>query len=236
MAEQRGVLRVLTWNIRGGIGHDGSFDLTRIVKLVQRHDPDVLAIQEIDSRGRSGGRNGPVAFLTQSLGSHVAEARTIVAPDGHYGHAIISRWPLSPPILHDISVLKREPRFAIETTATTSYGPVHLAAVHLGLRLGERRRQAAQLAGIAESGASVSVMLGDFNDWPWRGVVRRTLAEALPGRTQHRTYPAWWPLLMLDRIYCRPRQAMIRSWIDPAARYISDHLPVVADIQLEAAR
>jgi endonuclease/exonuclease/phosphatase family metal-dependent hydrolase len=235
VTEQRGLVRVLTWNIRGGIGWDGSFDLGRIVTLIRHHDPDIVAIQEIDSRGRSKDVYTPVAFLSQSLGSHVAEARTIVAPDGHYGHALISRWPLSTPVLHDISVLKREPRFAIETTATTSYGPLHLAAVHLGLKVGERRRQAAQLADIAESGAVASVMLGDFNDWPWRGAVRRALAEALPARTRHRTYPAWWPLLILDRVYCRPPQAMIRSWIDPAARHISDHLPVIADIQLYAA-
>ena len=235
MTEQRGLVRVLTWNIRGGIGWDGAFDLGRIVTLIQRHDPDIVAIQEIDSRGRSKDLYTPVAFLSQALGSHVAEARTIVAPDGHYGHALISRWPLSTPVLHDISVLKREPRFAIETTATTSSGPLHLAAVHLGLKVGERRRQAAQLAEIAESGGIASVMLGDFNDWPWRGVVRRALAEALPARTRHRTYPAWWPLLILDRVYCRPPQSMVRSWIDPAARRISDHLPVIADIRLSAA-
>jgi endonuclease/exonuclease/phosphatase family metal-dependent hydrolase len=222
LSRASGFARVLTWNIRGGIGGpDGRYDLGRVVALVRRHDPDIVAIQEIDSRGRNDPLAAPVAVLTQALGSHVAEARTIVAADGHYGHALISRWPLSPPILHDISVLKREPRFAIETTATTSSGPLHLAAVHLGLSIGERRRQAVKLAEIAASGAVASVMLGDFND-------------ALPGRTRHRTYPAWWPLLLLDRIYCRPAESLVRSWIDPAARRISDHLPVIADIRLAA--
>jgi endonuclease/exonuclease/phosphatase family metal-dependent hydrolase len=37
---------------------------------------------------------------------------------------------------------------------------------------------------------------------------------------------------MLDRIYCRPRHTLIRSWVDPQARHISDHLPVIADIRL----
>jgi endonuclease/exonuclease/phosphatase family metal-dependent hydrolase len=62
--------------------------------------------------------------------------------------------------------------------------------------------------------------------------VRRTLAAVLQGRTRHRTFPARWPLLRLDRIYCRPAQALIRSWIDPAACDASDHLPVIADIRL----
>jgi endonuclease/exonuclease/phosphatase family metal-dependent hydrolase len=233
VSEEPGVVRVCTWNIRGGVGPDGRCDLGRIVALVRRHDPDIVALQEVDSRGRGHGPDAPMAFLTQALGSHVAEARTIVAPDGHYGHALISRWPLSTPILHDISVLRREPRFAIETTAATASGPLHLAAVHLGLKIGERRRQAVQLARIADSGAVTSVMLGDFNDWPWRGVVRRALADALPARTRFRTYPARWPLLMLDRVYCRPPEAMVRSWIDAAGRHASDHLPVLADIRLQ---
>jgi endonuclease/exonuclease/phosphatase family metal-dependent hydrolase len=234
-----GVLRVLTWNIHRGLDRRGRYDLLPIVELVRRHDPDIVALQEIDSRSRDDLQIEPLAFLTRALGSHVAEARTIVAPDGHYGHALISRWPLGSPILHDISVHRREPRFAIETTAATAAGPIHLAAVHLGLRIGERRWQAAKLAEIAGGAEELSVMLGDFNDWPWfwpwRDMVRRALAGALPGRTFHRTFPARCPLLMLDRIYCRPPHALLRSWTDPEAWRLSDHLPVVAEIRVAAA-
>jgi endonuclease/exonuclease/phosphatase family metal-dependent hydrolase len=236
MNDAAGVVRVLTWNIHRGVGRDGRYDLLPVVELVRRHDPDIVALQEIDSRGSTDLPAAPLALLTQSLGSHVAEARTIVAPDGHYGHALISRWPLAPPILHDLSVRRREPRFAIETIAATAAGPVHLAAVHLGLRIGERRWQAAKLAEIAAGAGETSVMLGDFNDWPWfwpwRDIVRRALASALPARTFHRTYPARHPLLILDRIYCRPPSALVRSWTDPEARQLSDHLPVIADIRV----
>ena len=236
MNDAAGVVRVLTWNIHRGVGRDGRYDLLPVVELVRRHDPDIVALQEIDSRGCADLQVAPLAYLTPSLGSHVAEARPIVAPDGHYGHALISRWPLAPPILHDLSVRRREPRFAIETTAATAAGPIHLAAVHLGLRIGERRWQAAKLAEIAAGAGETSVMLGDFNDWPWfwpwRDMVRRALAAALPARTFHRTYPARRPLLMLDRVYCRPPYALLRSWTDPAACRLSDHLPVIADIRV----
>ena len=239
MSEAAGVLRVLTWNIHRGVDRRGRYDLRPIVELVSRHNADIVALQEIDSRGGGDLQVAPLAFLTQSLGSHVAEARTIIAPDGHYGHALISRWPLDPPILHDISVRRHEPRYAIETTAATAAGPIHLAAVHLGLRIGERRWQAAKLAEIAGGAGETSIMLGDFNDWPWfwpwRDTVRRALAAALPARTFHRTYPARCPLLMLDRIYCRPPAALVRSWTDLEARRLSDHLPVIAEIKLANA-
>lgn len=224
-------VRVLTWNIHGGIGPDGRRDLARVVALIQRHDPDIVALQEVDSRGRQNIGTPLLSFLTQALGSHAAEARTITAPDGHYGHVLISRWPLSRQTLHDVSVSGREPRFAIEAIAATAHGPLHLTAVHLGLTLVERRRQADMLARLVKSAAETFVMLGDFNEWPWHDSVRRRLSSTLPGVTRLRSYHARFPLLRLDRVYCRPRIALLRSWTDPSGADASDHLPVFADIR-----
>jgi endonuclease/exonuclease/phosphatase family metal-dependent hydrolase len=224
--------RVLTWNIHSGIGPDRSYDLARVVDLIRRHDPDIVALQEVDSRGRSA-NDLPLPFLKEALGEHAAEARTIVAPDGHYGHVVISRWPMTHVKVHDLSILKREPRCAIETTIETPSGPLHLVSTHLGLSIFERKRQAKILAELAAEGIGPTVMLGDFNDWFQRGSVRRALARVMPARTMHKTFPARWPLLMLDRIYCRPYSALMRSWTDRQARGISDHLPVFADIRLD---
>ncbi len=77
-----------------------------------------------------------------------------------------------------------------------------------------------------------TIMLGDFNDWIWRGSVQNAIHRALPRRTWHRTFPSWCPLIRLDRIYCRPASAMLRSWTDGAARVASDHLPVFSEIAL----
>lgn len=225
-------IRVMTWNIHSGKGPDGRRDLARIVRVIQAHNPDVMALQEIDSRGHPADQPAPLAYLTEALGVHMAEARTIVADDGHYGHAVISRWPMTRVKLHDLSYWRFEKRCAIEADIETPYGPVNLSAVHLGLWFSERRRQARQLAEIAASHHRVSIMLGDFNDWPWRGPVRRSLARALPSRTHHRTWPAFCPMLFLDRIYSRPAGAMVSSWTDPAGRFASDHLPVIADIDV----
>ena len=145
MSEQEAPrIRVLTWNVHSGIGPDGRYDLKRVVDLVRSHNPDIVALQEIDSRGK--GETSPFSFLAQSLGSHAAEAKTILAPDGYYGHALISRWPMGEIALHDLSIYRREPRCAIETTVATPCGPLHLATVHLGLGWHERRQQAAMLA------------------------------------------------------------------------------------------
>jgi endonuclease/exonuclease/phosphatase family metal-dependent hydrolase len=223
----------MTWNIHGGIGPDRTHDLDRIIKLITSHKPDIVALQELDSRGGRGANGLPLAYIADAVGAHVAEARTIVAPDGHYGHALISRWPMTSVVLHDISVGKWERRYAIEANVETPHGPVHVSAAHLGLWFTERRHQAAKLARIANSTKPLSIMLGDFNDWRRRGPVERALAGVLPARTVHRTFPARWPLFVLDRIYCRPGAALLSSWVDTEGRRASDHLPVFADIALK---
>lgn len=225
-------VRVLTWNVHAGIGPDGVYDLPRIAALVRRHEPDIVALQEIDSRGRG---SDAFAYMAKALGSHAAEARTIVTPDGDYGHVLISRWPMTDIAIHDLSVTRREPRRAIETMVQSPYGPLHLASVHLGLSLLERRQQAAMLSAIAGTTRLTTVMLGDFNEWFIYGTVRRALATVLPGRTKLRSFPAIWPIFMLDRIYCRPRHALLDCWTDPLARRVSDHLPVIADIRMDEA-
>ncbi len=231
MSPGRPAVRILSWNIHKGVGLDGIYDLERIVGIVRRHAPDIVALQEVDSRRAPDG-DSPFSYLQQALGEHCVEARAITAPDGDYGHVVISRWPLSGTVLHDISVGRREPRRAIETIVETERGPLHFMAAHLGLGFGERRRQVEILARIAQSSQSPFVLAGDFNDWVWRGWVNATLRRELPGRTWHRTFPSLLPAVRLDRIYCRPAAVLARSWTDPLAWRASDHLPVIADIAI----
>jgi endonuclease/exonuclease/phosphatase family metal-dependent hydrolase len=225
--------RILTWNIHGGIGSDRRYDLMRIIALIRRHEPDIVALQEVDSRGHDP-HNLPIAALKSSLGSHAAEAKTIVAEDGHYGHVLISRWPMEHVQLHDLSIGRREPRCAIEAVIRPPQGLFRVVATHLGLGLGERRRQIARLVDLAgrHHEPEGCIMLGDFNDW--HGEVRRALTGLMPAWSLLRTFPARRPIFKFDRIFCRPPGALGRCWSDPEAGRASDHLPVIAELQLEA--
>jgi len=226
-------IRVLTWNIHGGVGRDGRFDLRRIVDLIAGWEPDIVALQEVDSRRNGPGESPAFAYIAAELGFHAAEAKTILAKDGDYGQMLVSRWKLGRTTIHDISVPHREPRRAIETEIETPSGPVHVLAAHFGLSLRERRQQAEALARIAGLGPRPTIILGDFNDWI-RGSVQHAFAREFPGVTAHRTWPSRWPLLRLDRIFCRPAEALVSSRVDVRGARLSDHLPVIAEINLGA--
>ena len=220
-------VRIMTWNVHGTFSLNPGFDLPGVIALIRKWSPDIVALQEIDSRG---GRENPFVAIENALGGHSIGAKSIVTTDGDYGQMLVSRWPWRcAPEVHDISYQEREPRRAITADIATPSGDLRVISTHLGLSIGERRDQAARLLQLAHDASSPAVVVGDFNDWFWISSVRGTLAERFPERTRLRTFPARWPLMRLDRIYGH-RVRIVRSETDRAAGAISDHLPVIADI------
>lgn len=225
-----GRVRVMTWNIHGAVGRNPRFDLARVVELIRRWDPDIVALQEVDSRRELVGAANPFDYLPEALGVHGIGARSITGADGDYGQMLISRFPIVAHDVHDISYPEREPRCAIRALLETPIGSLTVIATHLGLSIRERRDQVRALIELA-TGKGPTVVVGDFNDWFWPGSVRKALTRVLGGRTRDRTFPSMFPLFRFDRIYCRPREVLAKSFIDPAARAVSDHLPVIADLR-----
>jgi endonuclease/exonuclease/phosphatase family metal-dependent hydrolase len=227
-----GTVRLLTWNIHGALGRNRRFDLQRIVAQIRRHAPDIVALQEIDSR-RPGEREIFGALL-RALGAHGVDAKTIVTSDGDYGQALISRWPIGASEVRDISYPEREPRRAVRADIATPHGPLRVIATHLGLSAKERLSQMRELLRLIGTPSVTTVALGDFNDWLRVGSVRNVLGAVLPGQTRLRTFPSRLPLFSLDRIYCYPREALIDAFVDTGARSISDHLLLGADIDMSS--
>ncbi len=234
-ADKADSVRIMTWNIHGTFGRNPRFDLARVVKLIRRWDPDIVALQEVDSRRALAGGANPFEFLATAVGVYGIGAKSLTGADGDYGQMLISRFPVTSHEIRDISFGEREPRRAIRAVVETPQGPLIVVATHLGLSIHERRHQAALLMELA-SGDAPAVVMGDLNDWYWPGSVRAVLTRVLGAHTGFRTFPAKFPLLRLDRIYCRPRGALLRSFIDREARTISDHLPVIADLRLTGAK
>jgi len=229
-------VRVMTWNIHGTLGRNRRYDLSRVVEIIRRNDPDIVALQEVDSRRpRAEVSDDPFSYLQRELGKHGIGAKSISAADGEYGQMLISRFPMSNTEIVDISHPEREPRRAIRTSIETPAGMLSLIATHLGLSARERNAQLRTLLDLVGKTADTTVMLGDFNDWIWAGSVRNVLRGALPGRTRFRTFPSFFPLLRLDRIYCRPAQSLVGGFVDREGRSVSDHLPVFADVRIDRA-
>ena len=85
-------IRVMTWNVHGTFNLNPDFDLEAVCSIIRKWSPDIVALQEVDSRGRTDDVFGRLA---DTVGDYRVEARSIVTRDGDYGQALLSRWPFA---------------------------------------------------------------------------------------------------------------------------------------------
>lgn len=227
------LVRVGTWNVHGGIGSDGRFDLRRVATGITSMSADIWALQEVESRAsRARGIDG-FDVLSAACGGHAVAARTLRSDEGDFGHLLGSRWPIERITIHDVSHRRREPRHVIEGRIAGSHQTLRVLAVHLDLSRRARRAQIAMLRDLLDdAGHEPCVALGDFNT-PRSGTPERLLAQYLHAVPSGPTFPARWPLLRLDRIWCRPHGLIRDAEVPRNFSNASDHLPVVAAIDPE---
>ncbi|MEP7061447.1 MAG: endonuclease/exonuclease/phosphatase family protein [Betaproteobacteria bacterium] len=227
-------LRVATWNIHSGVGRDGRYDPCRIIAVLHELAADVIALQEVASLADHG------EFLPQlraELGFEIVTGPTRVRAGDDYGNALLSRYPVSRMSRLDLSVHVHEPRGAIDATLVVGARNVRVLSTHLGLRPYERDQQVRRvLATIDPDDPQPVVLMGDLNEWFLWGRALRCLHADFHARPAPPTFPARWPIFALDRIWIRPSQHLrsIATHVTVKSRIASDHLPLVADIELPA--
>ena len=235
-------MRVATYNIHGGVGRSGVFDLDLIATVLAEIGADVVGLQEVDSgRARSGGAD-QAQHLAHALGYRAvfSAAQSNVDP-GEYGNAILARFPIVSHMtltLPGVSVWRAEPRCAAEAVVAAPEGKLSVWSVHLGVRQIERARQTSALLGrmrraIHEEERMPLVLMGDLNAGPRSRLLRAlgaSLTVAAPARRS--TFPASFPLLSLDHVLVSPPLSILSAGPhdSPSSREASDHLPFVADL------
>jgi endonuclease/exonuclease/phosphatase family metal-dependent hydrolase len=225
--------RVATYNVHACIGTDGRHDPDRVARVIGELNADVVALQEFTYPATVAlETRQPVVLTTLDQYECVlGPARETVTQC--FGNALLTRRPIIEVHRIDLSVGRREPRGALAATVDVGGVPLRILAVHLGLRLRERRFQVRQILEYLDSlRGTACVVLGDFNDWlPGRSVVR-ALDQRLGRPPCPCSFPVSWPIMSLDRIWVHPRSTLQRviAHTTPTARLASDHFPVIADI------
>ena len=111
---------------------------------------------------------------------------------------------------------------------------MRLIATHLGLWPSERRLQIRQLLRVVrDADLAPIILLGDLNEWFVWGRPVRWLHKQFKHTPSPASFPAGRPMLALDRIWVRPRQALrhLEVHMSTLARVASDHLPVSATLE-----
>ncbi len=225
---------VATYNIHRGLGRDNKRDITRIANVIREINPDVIGLQEVESR--SGGQIGDhqLNYLTAELGLNAVAGPTILQAGAEYGNGLLTRLPVLESRRLDLSFPGREPRGALDVDLKIGAEPVRVITTHFGLRVRERRQQSEWLLeALANVSRPLTILLVDLNEWvPWSPLVRR-LRGALGRVPALRTFPSAFPVLPLDRIWISPTNALVtlKTHDTPLSRVASDHLPVTAKVE-----
>ena len=228
-------LRVVSYNIHQCVGADGRRLPERVGEVLREIDADVVALQEVDASPGPTSDSMQMQYLAARLGLHAIAGPTILRHDGHYGNALLTRRPVLDLRHVDLTVYRREPRAAIDVDLDAGGRTVRVIATHLGLLPGERRFQARRLLDLLGPERDVPVILcGDINEWFGIGRPLRWLNRRLGRCSRIRTFPAAFPLFALDRVWATHPASVVRVAVhhSRAARQASDHLPLVADVEL----
>ncbi len=215
-------LRISTFNIHKGFTHfNARFALRHQRDLLQKLHADIIFLQEVQDvhakhskRIEASSTSGQVEYLADTIWSDYSYGKNAVYPAGHHGNALLSKYSIIKTTNVDISAHTTEERGMLhcEINLPNWDAPLHTICVHLGLFAHWRRQQLLAVADYVNEHVPPNaplIIAGDFNDWSTRS--GQVFAERLQMHEvfEHhlgkpaRSFPAWLPMLRMDRIYVR---------------------------------
>lgn len=223
--------RLMTYNVRNGIGIDDSVSVGRVADAIVRQNPDIVAVQELDSvTGRSKGRYvlGDLAELT---GMYPCFAPAIDYDGGRYGIGVLCRAePLS---VNRYPLPGEEEARALIVVEMPDF---LFACTHLSLTEADRMRSLDIIRSVASGAEKPFFIAGDFNSHPDSEFIQALCADFTPlTDVTVPTFPADRPDETIDYIMLYSPSVTGKMTADssvinePSA---SDHRPVVAVVTL----
>ena len=220
-------VQVMTYNVRHCAGMDLVLDYDRTAAVIAQQQPDVVALQELDSMtGRSEHRYqlGELASHTQY---YPVFGSAIDYDGGKYGVGILTReLPLS---TKRIPLPGEEPRVLL----VVELQDYVIACTHLDLEEAPRLASVPLIVEEAQHWQKPFILAGDWNDIPDSQLIQEMSKYFIILSSDEATYPADVPQECLDYIATFKGQYVetIKSHVidEPMA---SDHRPLVVRMRL----
>jgi endonuclease/exonuclease/phosphatase family metal-dependent hydrolase len=228
-------LRVMTYNMHHGHGMDGKFDLSRTIQVLNAAKPDLLALQEVDSKCERSRRVDEPQELAAQTGMQAAFGKTIDWQGGDYGIAILSRYP----ILHQhsyplLNIPPHEPRVLLEVGVSVA----GCELTFYDMDLDDNPDNAERFGSVdlfkqtVEQQKGLVILGGDLFGTPDHPAIRKLLGfmtDACAGRNEENTCPAREPKKRIDYVMYRsnPHLRCISCEVIPEP-LAAQHRPVLA--------
>ena len=223
-------LKVVSYNIRHGQGMDGKINLERLAKIIEKENPDLVALQEVDKNCKRSGNVDQAAEFGRLLKMEYAFGKFMSYQGGEYGMAVLSRFPIAKVVRHQLPE-GAEPRCALEIKVTPKgwSEPLSFIGIHLDWTKGNFRPK--QVAKLVDLKGAV-VLAGDFNAERGSNTLK-ILGNAgwkILREISIKTFPADNPTREIDFFIERglPEFTYMERVIEE--KVASDHRPITAEI------
>jgi endonuclease/exonuclease/phosphatase family metal-dependent hydrolase len=236
-------LKVMSYNIHHANppSKPGLIDINAIAEVIRSQDPDLVALQEVDVNTGRSGRVNQAEAIAGKLGMHFFFGKAIDHDGGDYGVAILSRYPISEPLVFKLptdSATKGERRVLATAKITLPEGrAIRFGSTHLDAQSDSVNRdlQIKEIRHISSGIKLPFILAGDLNAHPGTSIIRqldkkftRTCEPCAP------TIPVINPQKTIDFIaFTHKSPFRIADHKVIQEQYASDHLPVVAVLEIK---
>ncbi len=229
---------------------NGRFMLHELKEAIREVGADLVFLQEVQGEHREKASRedrwpdaAQYEFLADQVWKEFAYGKNAAYLEGHHGNAILSHYPIVQSRQVNVSTNRIEQRgFLFCEIDLPTHGPVYGICVHLGLTAVSRRKQLRMISDFVRAEVPESaplIVAGDTNDWS--GVPTKKFAgelglidayEAICGR-RALSYPAFAPMLSLDRIFVRGI-GVVNAEVYSGGKWaeLSDHAALSADLSI----
>jgi endonuclease/exonuclease/phosphatase family metal-dependent hydrolase len=234
-AADNDVIPIATWNVHSCVGIDARFSPDRTAEVLSNLGADIIGLQEVGWHHRGETGFDQFRYLAKATGMEVLAAPTKNGRRGHFGNAILTRFPVIRWEPFSLTLPGKEPRSGVDAVLDLGGRALRVMTVHLGLTPWERAQQLADVAERYERQPELpTLLMGDFNEWAVTASRLAGLSRRFPDFGCPPSFPAGLPTLRLDRFYVSAGLELIayEAVRKASAFRASDHLPVVGRIAL----
>ncbi|MBM7854817.1 endonuclease/exonuclease/phosphatase family metal-dependent hydrolase [Desulfohalotomaculum tongense] len=228
-------VRVLTYNIRHGVGTDNRLSLERIAWVIYSSGADICGIQEVDKWNPRSGMCNQAKRIAELCGmDYVFGPNIHLAGIAFYGTAVLSRWPIVDFCNYKLPG-KGESRGLLKAEVKINDVKISFFNTHLGLDQDSRIKQAKYIKEIIDIKEPV-ILTGDLNEQAGGKAVKILLKDGflkdcLPCKSRTvNTYPSHSPTEKIDYILADKKWHV--KWARVISSRASDHLPYLAELVL----
>lgn len=220
-------VKIMCFNVQHCVGMDTILDYDRTANVIIVQQPDIVAIQELDSMTNRSKKHYQLGELASRISYHDIFGKAIEFDDGTYGVGVLTREP--PLSTKSIALPGDEPRLLLMIEMKDYV----LACTHLDLEEEPRMESVPLIIDEAKLWEKPFILAGDFNDSVDSPLLQKITKYFTINSGDEATFPADEPNERIDFVatFNTCKVKTLESVVIEE-KEASDHRPLLVKLQL----